>query len=799
MKRSVRLDGLLMSFAVVLQCVLAWTLVTGVWGDTSASDALPPDDILLLDEFTPSENLGSPGGEPQLVDNMQSGDATEPEDENSDDEPVQSVPRQPDKEKSASDKSDSADAKASAKGSGSSEEEGGSEASETTASLGEPLAPGMMTLLGEEIVAGLKRRNIGSKFARFRGYAARKLDETAGTRRTSEVTGNCRLSWYDHLLRNPLTAPAEAEKFTRELYGAVLDEHEGLDRALAIAGTKLDVSTPEPRSFPPVTSSADALETVRQSLTEAQVDYAEALSTLTHSQIKDLTRNLAPVLSTQNRVGHTLSNRGMGRRLCDVLEKIDRGAMVSAARALVPLTGRDLLDQLATLDDEEDEAISVDGATGPLTRRISTPSGDILIGGRGQNTYQLDRMPDVNVVIDLGGDDIYYEGTVSPARPVLIVIDLDGDDKYQGTKPGVQGAAVLGISMLLDVAGDDLYQAKDVAQGSCLGGAGILIDYAGNDGYVGVRRVQGQAIGGLGILIDHDGDDEYHGAMWTQGFGGPIGFGMLTDLRGKDHYYTGGLFPDSYEETPGYEGWGQGIGAGIRQVANGGIGVIFDGAGDDIYEYDYISHGGGYWLGLGFARDFGGNDQRLGATRKAYAGGPRTEKRFQRFAVGFGCHYALGFCFDDAGNDSYGGTIMGTGFAWDVAVGILCDFAGSDRYEATGGGTQGNGAQAGLGAIFDYNGDDVYSGRGQGNASGNITYHEMPYCGGNFSFVVDYGGEDKYGCGARNSSYVQRGSAGGFIIDRPRNEEADETAGKSDETSDEKSDAKSAEQAMLGS
>ena len=139
-----------------------------------------------------------------------------------------------------------------------------------------------------------------------------------------------------------------------------------------------------------------------------------------------------------------------------------------------------------------------------------------------------------------------------------------------------------------------------MAQGSALGGVGILVDYAGNDVYAGYRRVQGQAVGGIGILIDREGNDRYHAAMWAQGFGGPLGFGLLDDLAGKDHYSLGGLYPNSFKpETPGYEGWGQGVGAGLRQVANGGIGVLLDGGGDDLYEYDYMAQGGGYWFGVG--------------------------------------------------------------------------------------------------------------------------------------------------------------------------------------------------------
>ncbi|MEN6557178.1 MAG: hypothetical protein ABFC54_03255, partial [Thermoguttaceae bacterium] len=299
---------------------------------------------------------------------------------------------------------------------------------------------------------------------------------------------------------------------------------------------------------------------------------------------------------------------------------------------------------------------------------------------------------------------------------------------------------------------------------------------AGDDRYTGIRRVQGTAVGGIGILIDRAGKDDYHAAMWAQGVGGPLGFGLLEDVSGNDHYYCGGMWRDSYyPETPGYEGWGQGVGGGIRQVASGGIGVILDGAGDDVYEFDYLAHGGGYWCGLGFARDFGGNDQRL-ITRTAYDGSPRQYADFQRFGCGWGCHYALGFCFDDAGNDAYEGTIMGTGMAWDCSMGVLCDLAGDDTYKATGGITQGTGAQMGFGILFDYNGNDTYEGYGQGYAAPGISYHQLPGCGGNFAFLVDYGGKDNYGCEADNNCYIQRGDQGGFLIDRPRRDEIGATA-----------------------
>ncbi len=639
---------------------------------------------------------------------------------------------------------------------------------------GEPRAPGMIALMQQEILEGFRQRRIESDFARFQAFARQKLDTTAGGYRGGEVTGICRLAWFDHMLRNVIEAPAEAERFTRSLHESFLKGHEGFDEVLGQAAVKLDLRQREPRRFKPIDSPQAALDQVRRSLIESQAAFAAALEPLSRSEIRLVADSSYSIFTTSASNGHTLPNRSTARTICELIKKMNREKMHDAAAALVPLCDRGLLEQLGKFSTEQ--TTTVEGASGTIHARIATPAGDIVIGGREANTYQLDAMEGVSAVIDLGGNDVYQEGSVSLARPLLVILDLSGNDTYQGSKPGIQGGALLGVSMLVDVEGDDVYQAKDIAQGSALAGAGILIDYAGKDTYVGLRRVQGHALGGIGVIWDQEGNDRYHAAMWAQGFGNPLGFGVLEDTAGDDTYYCGGLYYDSYPETPGYEGWGQGVGAGLRDVANGGIGVILDGGGDDTYEFDYIAHGGGYWLGLGFARDFGGNDQRLGATRKMYNGDARRERSFQRFSNGFGCHYALGFLFDDAGDDTYGGTIMGLGFAWDCAVAYLMDFGGKDRYEATGGGTQGQGRQAGLGVLFDYDGDDVYLGSGQGLATPQISYHSMPSCGGNFSFVIDYGGTDQYGCQAKNNSYNKRGN-NGFVIDRPKNGSSTETVG----------------------
>jgi hypothetical protein len=638
---------------------------------------------------------------------------------------------------------------------------------ETPPSVGSPLARGMMKLLEDEISSSLKRGGSEAAFARFNQYARGTLDRTAGKGR-SELSGNCRLPWYDGLLRDPVRAPAAAEDLSRKLHTAVLADSSWLGRVLILAGGKLELTPSELPAVPMPQSGDETIQILKQSLERALVAQRKAIAAFSPAELRLLETQLYPVLTAQPRNGHVLTNRSTGRQLLDLLEdKMDRSAMLQAAVELSPLADVQFLEQLGKIE-AGDGGVMVEGAAGSILRSVETSAGTIVIGGLGKNTYDLDKMAGVCAVVDLGGDDEYSQGSVTSQRPILVVIDLDGNDNYVATAPGTQGGAILGVSLLLDLAGNDVFRARDLAQGSTLGGVGILADFGGDDVYSGIRRVQGQAIGGIGLLIDRAGKDRYHAAMWAQGFGGPLGFGILDDASGDDYYFAGGLYLDSYPETPGYEGWSQGVGSGLRGVANGGIGVILDGGGDDVYEVDYMGHGGGYWFGAGIARDFGGNDRRLGATRTAFDGGPRREKQFQRFGNGWGCHYALGFCFDDAGDDTYGGTIMGTGFGWDLSVGVLCDFAGNDRYEAAKQHTQGSGAQASLGILFDYEGDDVYQGTGQGYASRSISYHSLPQCGGNFGFVIDYGGQDQYGCGARNTAYTVRGSQGGFVIDRPK-------------------------------
>jgi hypothetical protein len=624
--------------------------------------------------------------------------------------------------------------------------------------------------LAAEFQAGLERRGVRPKFDQFRKYTASLLEASRGGKSFSDKTGNCRLAWVEQLLTQPIQAAEGAERFTRQLQAAVVDG-DGLPAVLDQVFEKLDARLPSGRdskSKPATPSHGAPLPKIASVLAEVQSRVARALQPLSAAERAELRKHLYEQSTAKAGLGHRFADKERGRRVADLCERIDRRELGHAAKELATLTNPKLLAELATLeaagDAKEPAPAAPQGVQGRVLHTLETPQGLILVGGAGENRYDLDKLKNVCAVIDVGGDDSYSEGTTTAERPVLVVLDLAGNDVYRGEKPGIQGGAILGASLLVDVAGNDAYTAADVAQGSALAGVGMLIDGGGHDTYRGDRRVQGQAIAGGGLLIDRGGDDRYRAALLAQGCGGPLGFGLLADVAGKDHYFAGGKYPGGYDDSPGFGGWSQGVGVGPRGVANGGIGVLLDGGGDDVYEADYFSHGGGYWFAAGIARDFGGDDQRLGATRENFDGSPRTVPRFLRWGTAYGCHYAAGFVFDDRGNDTYHADFAGIAYGWDIALAVLCDFDGNDRYVSAGTGVAQT-HNAAVALLYDRAGNDEYRG-GLGEAEAKPQYHPPEKCGGNFSLLLDDSGDDTFAHGLKNKADAERGWAGGFFVDR---------------------------------
>jgi len=324
-----------------------------------------------------------------------------------------------------------------------------------------------------------------------------------------------------------------------------------------------------------------------------------------------------------------------------------------------------------------------------------TNIGKIVVGGTGASYYYADAA----VIIDLGGDDYYFNnaGASNKGIPVSMCIDFSGNDVYNAANSFSQGTGRFGIGLLMDFDGNDKYLGQNFSQGSCLFGVGLLVDNDGDDFYSGHVLNQGVGFFGAGLLSDLKGNDVYFSGQYAQGVGFTKGVGALIDARGNDFYFAGGKYPDFRDPEKSFQSMSQGTGMGIRPEetiigASGGVGILIDQKGNDQYYGDYFSQGSGYYYSFGLLYDHEGID-------KYYAG---------RYAQGAGIHSAIGLLEDKSGDDTYECSFgVSQGCGHDTGIGFLVDYSGNDSYRSATS-SQGIGLEKGMGILADFCGNDSY-------------------------------------------------------------------------------------------
>lgn len=287
--------------------------------------------------------------------------------------------------------------------------------------------------------------------------------------------------------------------------------------------------------------------------------------------------------------------------------------------------------------------------------RFDSAIGAVVIGTRGDDVYG----PDAAVIVDPAGNDA-YERAPATGGAVSVIVDLEGDDRYRGSD-----LVVHGLSALVDFSGNDTYAMDGPGLGAAIAGASVLVDLSGDDAYAAGLFGEGAAAYGLGAVIDFRGDDTYRLRTGGQGYGLAGGVGLLWDRAGDDVYVAGGL-ADPYNRGGGLS-FAQGAASGFRTMLGGGFGILRDDAGRDAYEAELYAQGAGYYYGVGLLWDGAGADRY----------------RAVRYAQGAGVHEAIGVLRDEAGDDRYELAYgVGQGMGLDLAVGVLFDGAGDDRYRA---------------------------------------------------------------------------------------------------------------------
>ena len=421
--------------------------------------------------------------------------------------------------------------------------------------------------------------------------------------------------------------------------------------------------------------------------------------------------------------------------------------------------------------------------------RWDTPWGPVVVTGGEDHTHRFEVAP--LLLVDLGGNDTYLgrEGSTGEERPVAVVVDLGGrdhhgyidavdtstnsalpvdaagrltHDRFVGASASMesrQGGARTGIALWLDLGSDDdVYVALRASQGYAHHGVGVLIDAGGDDVYRVEAAGQGTAQFGIGLLMDLGrGADRYLAEHTAQGHGYTAGVGILYDDGGADRYVCvphGTRYP-----APQLDGAQvslcQGAGFGLRSadpgsVLPGGIGLLFDQAGDDRYEAGVYGQGVGVSEGVGVLVD--------GAGRDVYD--------LVWHGQGAGVHAGVGVLRDrGVDDDRYGATGWGQnvmlGAGHDRAVGLFIDEGGDDEYQLASL-TAGAATCGSVGLFADEQGDDRYL----GSARWSLGRISADACAPGVAVMVDAGGSDLYPLGARAAdNVVWDDGQGGLGID----------------------------------
>lgn len=270
----------------------------------------------------------------------------------------------------------------------------------------------------------------------------------------------------------------------------------------------------------------------------------------------------------------------------------------------------------------------------------ATPTAAVLVDLRGNDNYTSGRSCGANgggfigvgILLDKGGNDTYAAGDSGTNgggdRGVGLLINLPGEasvqvsvevkvfphvrvtvtsnvstnlasnDEYHAGGHGTNGGAFQGLGSLIDVGGDDLYNAtsRGVNGGGFTAGTGLLVDAGGSDNYVaqGVASNGGAAeFRAVGLLLDLDGNDNYLGGNFAVNGAGFGGSGALIDLAGSDTY-TGingangevrsqlfggdatGLLLDARGADTYNDGTARGSGTDVTVLFKGGFGFQVD-------------------------------------------------------------------------------------------------------------------------------------------------------------------------------------------------------------------------------
>lgn len=421
------------------------------------------------------------------------------------------------------------------------------------------------------------------------------------------------------------------------------------------------------------------------------------------------------------------SSEAITKTVADILAKLETAYMSNLSSYLILLSSD--IKNVSTPPNSSLESYATENVSGDFYHYSDEAGIRIAIGGKGKNYYK----GKFNLIIDYGGDDVYeFENDDIMENNTSIIIDYSGNDTYTALDDYSLGCGLFAMSYQYDKEGDDIYKGKNVTLGAGVYGLGIVEDESGNDIYYSNSFSIGAGAFGIGLVLDKAGNDIYSANTYSQGFGLTKGAGAIIDNSGNDSYLINSLSLDMGRYEDHFVSMCQGYGLGLRPYYAGGVGLIIEGGGNDIYATDIFGQGGAYWYGLGAIVDKSGHDKY-----NSY-----------QYGQGSGIHLAVGILKDYDGWDFYSSNGVSQGCGHDYGVGILDDVKGNDNYSAYSL-SQGAGNANGIGILIDRSGRDGYLNKEPGNTRG---YGNLRREYGSIGLFTDGSGDDFYSVGGLDST-----------------------------------------------
>jgi hypothetical protein len=228
------------------------------------------------------------------------------------------------------------------------------------------------------------------------------------------------------------------------------------------------------------------------------------------------------------------------------------------------------------------------------------------------------------LLVDGGGNNRFVATGHSQAHAIgglAVLVGGAGDDEYTAQTHSQASGGPGGVAVLVDTGGNDRYTLGNdplVRPSPQLPDRNTSMGQGAGYGMRGVFFDGRSTSGGIGLLLDLAGNDHYEAQLMAQGFGYYEGLGMLIDDGGNDHFETAWYGMGSGVHTAAGILLKRGVGNDVyrsthEMVLGSGsdfsVGVFVDEGGDDEYTVGRLSLGSAYANATGIFVDAAGNDR----------------------------------------------------------------------------------------------------------------------------------------------------------------------------------------------